>query len=158
NVVAIAPSARSLVLLGDPRQLEQPIQGTHPDGTAVSALEHVLGKDETIAADRGLFLEETWRLHPDLCRLTSALFYEGRLHARRGLERQAILGDSELAGAGFWFVAVEHDANQSSSREEVEIVAELVAHLTRPGMRWRDDAGAEHPLTRDDLLIVAPYN
>src|SRR2546428_1648309 len=56
--------ADAVVLLGDPRQLDQPLQGTHPEGTEVSALEHLLRGDKTIAEDRGLFLEETWRLHP----------------------------------------------------------------------------------------------
>ena len=64
NVLAVSQAAESIVLLGDPRQLEQPTQGSHPDGVGVSALDHVLGSHATIPADRGLFLEETWRLHP----------------------------------------------------------------------------------------------
>src|SRR5204862_3049802 len=79
NVLAIAGCAKSLVLLGDPRQLEQPIQGSHADGTAVSALEHVLAGHMTIPADRGLFLAETWRLPPEICAFTSGLFYAERL-------------------------------------------------------------------------------
>lgn len=55
-------TGKSIVLLGDPRQLEQPMQGSHPEGTDVSALDHILGKHATIPADRGLFLAETWRL------------------------------------------------------------------------------------------------
>src|SRR5262249_35024830 len=61
NVVAAAQAARNLVLLGDPQQLEQPLQGSHPDGAAVSALEHVLQDTKTISDDRGLFLAETRR-------------------------------------------------------------------------------------------------
>src|SRR5262249_36838161 len=71
NVLAIAPSAGSVVLLGDPQQLEQPIQGLHPEGSAVSALEHVLDHRQTIAADCGLFLDQTWRLPPEICAFTS---------------------------------------------------------------------------------------
>ncbi len=44
NVLAVSQACRALVLLGDPQQLEQPIQGSHPEGTDVSALEHVLGR------------------------------------------------------------------------------------------------------------------
>src|SRR5262249_1549139 len=87
NVLAVAQAAPVLVLLGDPRQLDQPLQGTHPEGTEVSALQHLLGEHLTIADDRGLFLEETWRLHPKICDLTSELFYEDRLKAIPGLER-----------------------------------------------------------------------
>src|SRR6185295_17120927 len=76
DVLALAQGARSLVLLGDPQQLEQPQQGTHPEGATVTALEHVLQGHKTISEERGLFLEETWRLHPDLCRFTSEMFYE----------------------------------------------------------------------------------
>src|SRR5262249_54772034 len=47
NVIAVSQGAKSLVLLGDPRQLEQPQQGTHPEGTDVSALEHVLRDSRT---------------------------------------------------------------------------------------------------------------
>ncbi len=158
NVLAIAQCARSMVLLGDPRQLDQPLQGSHPEGTDLSALEHLLQGRKTIADDRGLFLEETWRLHPAICALTSELFYDGRLHARPGLERQAILGPVPIAGAGLWFLPVRHDGNQSSSPEEVETVASLVGRLTAGDVRWRDRGGDEHSLELDDILIIAPYN
>ena len=86
NVLAISQAGRSLVLLGDPQQLDQPMQGSHPEGTDVSALDHMLGGQQTISPDKGLFLEETWRLHPDICAFTSEVFYEGRLRSRKGLE------------------------------------------------------------------------
>src|SRR6185503_4512053 len=158
NVLAIAPAAKSLVLLGDPRQLEQPIQGSHPEGTEISALDHVLAGRPTIAHDRGLFLEETWRLAPAICELTSELFYEGRLRSHAGLDRQALLGDTPFEGAGLWFVPAVHDANTNASREEVEVVAELVQSLTGSGIKWRDREGREHPLALDDVLVIAPYN
>ncbi len=158
NVLAIAQCAPALVLLGDPRQLEQPLQGSHPEGTEISALDHVLRGAMTIADDRGLFLEETWRLHPAICRLTSELFYEGRLSPRPGLEKQAILGPVPIAGAGLWFLPVAHDGNQSSSREEVDAVAALVERLTSGNVRWRDGDGAEHSLSREEILVIAPFN
>jgi uncharacterized protein len=158
NVLAIAQCAGALVLLGDPRQLDQPLQGTHPEGTDVSALEHLLQGRKTIADDRGLFLEETWRLHPAICALTSELFYEGRLAARPDLERQAILGPVPIEGAGLWFLPVAHDGNQSSSPEEVDAVAALVARLTAGDVRWRKRDGTEHLLRLEDILVIAPYN
>jgi uncharacterized protein len=158
NVLAIAQCAPALVLLGDPRQLEQPLQGSHPEGTEVSALDHVLGGALTMPVDRGLFLEETWRLHPDICRLTSELFYEGRLSPHAGLERQAIVGPGPIEGAGLWFLPVEHTGNQSSSPEEVEAVAALVDRLAAGDVRWRDARGEERPLTRAGILVIAPFN
>ena len=86
NIIAVSHAAPRVVLLGDPQQLNQPTQGSHPDGTDVSALDHVLGGEQTIALDRGLFIEETWRLHPSICAFSSEQFYEGRLRSRAGLE------------------------------------------------------------------------
>ena len=63
-----------VLTLGDPQQLEQPIKGSHPPGADASALQHLLGGSQTIPVDLGLFLERTWRLHPDICRFTSETF------------------------------------------------------------------------------------
>ncbi len=129
DVLAVSAGAKSLVLLGDPQQLEQPQQASHPPGAAASALEHLLGGTKTIAADRGLFLHQTRRLHPDICRFTAEAFYENRLTSVPGLERQAVLAPAgsaaaALGSAGLVYVPVEHDANQSRSSEEVDAVAD----------------------------------
>jgi superfamily I DNA and/or RNA helicase len=79
NVLAISQAATSSVLLGDPQQLDQPQKGIHPPGAEGSAFDHLLQGRATITADQGLFLTETQRLHPDICRFTSELFYDGRL-------------------------------------------------------------------------------
>jgi uncharacterized protein len=158
NTLAASPAARSLVLLGDPQQLEQPIQGSHPEGADVSALEHLLEGHETISDERGLFLAETWRLHPAICDFTSELFYEGRLGSRPGREIQKLMGPTPFAGAGLWFAPVEHEGNQSSSPEEVDRVVELYAALLADGSTWVGPDGVEAPLSPADVLIVAPYN
>ena len=158
NVLAVSQAARSLVLLGDPQQLEQPLKGSHPEGADVSALEHGLLGGKTITLDKGLFLEKTWRLHPELCRFTSGVFYESRLHSRDGLERQKIEGHAWLGEAGLWFVPEEHEGNQNSSQEEVERVADVVHSLLQPGVFWVDDRGLRTPLGMEHILIVAPYN
>src|SRR5690606_37682737 len=48
NAVAVSPAADTLVLLGDPRQLDQPQQGVHPPGADLSALDHLLAGETTI--------------------------------------------------------------------------------------------------------------
>lgn len=158
NVLACAPAGRSLVLLGDPQQLEQPQKGSHPEGSDISALAHLLGGRRTISEEQGLFLAETWRLHPTICRFTSELFYEGRLVSLSGLERQTIQAPAPFAGAGLWFVPVAHRGNQSHSVEEIERVAAIVELLTKPRTTWIDREGQQHALTRDEILVVAPYN
>jgi predicted RecB family nuclease len=158
NVLACAPAGENLVLLGDPQQLEQPQKGGHPEGSDISALAHLLHGRPTIGEAEGLFLAETWRLHPAICRFTSELFYEGRLVSIGGLERQAIETSTSFSRAGLWFVPVEHEGNQSHSTEEVACVSAVVESLTRGGSTWTDRHGDRRPLTLDDILIVAPYN
>jgi uncharacterized protein len=68
------------------------------------------------------------------------------------------MGETAFPGSGLWYVPVVHDANQSASREEAEIVAGLVRSLMEDGVRWRDRYGDEHPLGLDDILVIAPYN
>ncbi|HEX6571751.1 MAG TPA: ATP-binding protein [Steroidobacteraceae bacterium] len=165
NVLATAQAARSLVLLGDPQQLEQPLQSSHPEGSEVSALYHVLNGEATIPSDKGLFLAETWRLHPDIAKFTSEVYYDRKVGSRPGLEWQAILtkdggGDSlyaECIGSGLRYLPVPHSGNRARSAEEVATIRGLVDHLlTR--CQWRDRNDVERPLEVGDILVVAPYN
>ena len=161
NVLASARAGRSLVLLGDPQQLEQPLQSSHPEGSEVSALYHLLDGAQTMPDDRGLFLAETYRLHPDIARFTSEVYYRGRVRARPGLERQRVIGRrgraARLAGAGLRYVPVPHTGNQARSQEEVDAIARLVDDLIS-GCRWRDRDGKTSALREQDVLVVAPYN
>ena len=161
NVLATAPAGRSLVLLGDPQQLEQPLQSSHPEGSEVSALYHLLAGEDTMPADKGLFLAETYRLHPAIAQFTSEIYYEGKVEARPGLEQQAIVASGEAAspftGSGLIYVPVSHTGSQAKSLEEVEVVKRIVDDLTSRCC-WRDKDGSINPLTVQDILIVAPYN
>lgn len=158
NVIAVSQGARSLVLLGDPQQLDQPIQGSHPEGADVSALHHLLGGGHVISPEQGLFLAETWRLHPAICAFTSELFYEGKLGSHPGLERQAIRSNCPFDGTGLRYVPVPTQGNQSSSPEEAECVAKIVGKILAAGTTWIDRHGEEKKVTLKDILIVAPYN
>ncbi|MGA3056411.1 MAG: TM0106 family RecB-like putative nuclease [Candidatus Limnocylindrales bacterium] len=158
NAVAVSSAARSLVLLGDPQQLDQPLQGTHPPGAEASALGHVLAGESTMAPDRGLFLARTRRLHPDLCRFTSEAFYESRLASEEWLARQQLAGSGALSGTGVRFVPVAHEGNSNESAEEAAVVAQLVRELVEGGASWTDAEGAISRLGWDDVLVVAPYN
>src|SRR5262249_53863800 len=158
NAIAISGAARSMVLLGDPQQLDSPLQGSHPDGVEASALQHLLGAHLTLPPDRGIFLPVTWRLAPSICALTSELFYESRLVSRPGLEKQRLDGVGDLPGNGLWFADVDHDGNTSASDEEVAVIVRLVAELTAADARWTNKDGVVAPLTLDDVLIVSPFN
>ncbi|MDW4499150.1 TM0106 family RecB-like putative nuclease [Sulfitobacter sp. D35] len=158
NVLAVSQSAKTVILLGDPQQLDQPTQGSHPDGTDVSALEHILGDDHTISPERGLFLETTWRLHPEICAFNSELFYDGKLHAKPDCAQQTITADGPISGSGLRFLPVPHSGNQSYSIEEAEITAQMVTDILASNPTWIDRDGDTHDLTLDDILVITPYN
>jgi len=158
NVLALSTAATSIVLLGDPQQLDQPQRGLHPLGAEVSALGHLLNGRATIAADQGVFLTETRRLHPDVCEFTSELFYEGRLTSRLENAKQRLNAAEPMGGTGLRFAPVEHTGNQNESPEEVERVAAMVEGLLRTGATWTDKEDKTNALGLQDILIVAPYN
>jgi uncharacterized protein len=151
DALAMATCARNLVLLGDPQQLAQVSQGTHPEGAAASALEHVLAGEDTIPPERGLFLGFTWRMHPDVSRFVSEMSYEGRLQSAQGCAYQGT-----AFGTGIRFIPVAHVGNRQSSREEADAIAAEIARMT--GGDYTDMNGRVRPLRHDDFMVVAPYN
>ena len=158
NVLAISQAATSVVLLGDPQQLDQPQQGVHPPGVDVSALAHLLDGRATIDHDKGMFLKETWRLHPDICAFTSELFYDSRLAPRPENQKQRLNTEGFLDGYGLRYVPIEHLGNQSESPEEVEEIAALVGGLLRNGATWTTNTEERLTLNLSDILVLAPYN
>jgi predicted RecB family nuclease len=156
DAVAMSVCARNLVLLGDPQQLPHVTQGIHPEGAGCSVLEHLLLDRATVAPDRGLFLEQSWRMHPDVCGFISELAYDGRLHAAPGCERQKI-ESAGLSGTGLRFLPVEHSGNVQQSLEEAAAIAVEVRRLLSTGT-VTDREGQTRPLTASDILVVAPYN
>ena len=156
HALAASRAAFNLVLLGDPQQLEQPQKGAHPEGSDVAALTYLLEGRATIAEGKGLFLGLTRRLHPNICRFTSEIFYEGKLHSLPGLEKQVISGTNIFDGAGLFYVPVDHRGNSNKSTEEIEVVANVVATLLNGS--WTDAHNKTRPLSRNDILVVAPYN
>ncbi|MBU3036478.1 TM0106 family RecB-like putative nuclease [Tritonibacter mobilis] len=158
NVVAVSQAAKTLILLGDPQQLDQPSQGSHPDGTDASSLQHILGEEHTIGGDRGLFLEQTWRLHPEICAFNSELFYDEKLHSKTDCEQQKIVSEGPIKGSGLRYLSVSHTGNKSFSIEEAEATAQLVSEILSSNPSWIDRDGETHELTLDDILIITPYN
>ena len=151
DALAMGTAARNLILLGDPLQLAQVSQGTHPPGTGPSVLEHLLGDDVTVPPERGVFIEHTRRMHPDVCRFISEVVYEGRLTGTPDMARQAT-----AFGTGLRYLAVEHAGNVAASAEEAEAIAARIAAMH--GGAWTDANGSTAPLRDDDFMVVAPYN
>jgi predicted RecB family nuclease len=151
DALAAAPAAKNVILLGDPLQLAQVTQGSHPDGSGASVLEHVLGEHATIPADRGVFLSRTWRMHPKVCDFISEYIYEGRLITEAGCALQG----TEF-GTGLRWLRAEHCDRDTECEEEAELIATEIRRLI--GSKYTDRKGASHEMTVDDILVVAPYN
>lgn len=157
DTLAVAHTCSNLVLLGDPQQLKQPQQGVHPGGTEVSALEHILQGEKTISEKQGIFLSETWRMHSKINAFVSELFYENRLHSKKHLDQQKLIG-SKYAGSGLYLEEVEHTGNTNSSQEEVQRVVEIVHQLSGGNVKFINEKGEESVLTTNDIKIITPYN
>jgi predicted RecB family nuclease len=159
DAVAVCRATDNLVLVGDPQQLDHPTRAAHPDGVAVSVLEHLLEGKPTIEPARGLLLDRTYRLPPAICAYTAEQFYRGQLSPAPGTERRlAASGGSALAAGGMFYVPVEHQGNQSSSREEASAIAELVESLHRNRTQLASAGAPARPLSDEEILVVAPFN
>jgi len=149
STIASAGSAERLLLLGDPQQLPQVSQGSHPEPVDVSALGWLTEGHDVLPAEFGYFLARSWRMHPAVCEPVSRLSYEGKLESQAGAR---LLGGVE---PGLHPVPVAHIQNSTSSVEEAQRVVAIVREsLGRP---WTV-AGSTRPLEQTDIIVVAPYN
>ncbi|PRZ08634.1 uncharacterized protein BCE75_101246 [Isoptericola sp. CG 20/1183] len=154
NTVAVARAASRLLLLGDPQQLPQVTQGTHPDpAVGGSALGWLADGHETLPEGLGYFLPASRRMHPDLCEGVSDLAYDGRLHAHATARGRSLEG----IAPGVHEVLVAHEGRAVASREEAdEVVRQVRAVL---GRSWVEAAGgAPRQLGPADVIVVAAYN
>jgi uncharacterized protein len=172
NAVAMSRCAKNLVLLGDQMQLEQPVQGLHPGDAGLSVLQYAL-KDiaasrpdspvfhAVVPPDYGLFLGESRRMHPSVCRFISESIYEGRLRSHGDCASQRITVPSVgsiliTKESGIVFSGVEHDGNIQQSEEEAERVKAIYHELL--GRDYTSKNGSTRELTVGDFLFIAPYN
>ena len=151
DALVASSAARNLVLLGDPLQLAQVTQASHPGSAGRSVLEHVLDGHVTMPAQRGIFLDVTRRMHPDVCAFISERIYEGRLASHPACAVQ----DTEW-GTGLRWLRVRHEGRSTESVEEADaVIAAIIAIL---GSSWVDQHGTRAPLGAGDVMVVAPYN
>lgn len=158
DTLVVSHASKNIILLGDHQQLKQPIRGVHPEGTEVSALEHLLEGKKTIPVDKGIFLANTWRMHPDICFFDSEMFYESRLLAVGGLENQRIEGNTPFIGSGLYYKAVTHEGNTNLSLEEITEIEKIVQELTKGDVFWYDEKNIKNVLVASDIKIITPYN
>ena len=160
HLLAMGSAARNIVLVGDQMQLAQPIQGAHPGQSGLSALDYLLEGEPTVAPDRGILLDTSWRMHPDICNFISEAVYDGRLTAHPDCARQRIHlkagHDPALAERGIRLVAMDHDGCGQRCDAEVERVKALAETLL--GTKFTSRDGRTAKIGWENILIVAPYN
>src|SRR5579862_5445358 len=160
DALAMSLCAKNVVLLGDPSQLSQVSQGRHPLHADDSVLEHVLGDAQTIPERRGIFLDVSFRMQPNICNFISSAMYDRRLHPAADTHMHRITTASQEY-AGLYFAGVEHAGNSSSSSEEASEIVRQISLLLAGGVLV-DSAplrrGISQKVTERDLIVVTPYN
>ncbi|GAA2973229.1 uncharacterized protein JOD63_000210 [Microbacterium terrae] len=161
STIAVSLAAPRLVLLGDPQQLPQVSQGTHPEPVDTSALGWVMDGSDVIPDGFGYFLAQTRRMRPEVAAPVSRLSYRGELAAHPSTALRRLDG----IDPGVIPVAVAHSGNATHSPEEAQVVAAIVRDLL--GRAWVDVIGDDdgevraappRPLGAADLIVVTPYN
>ncbi|MDT5179075.1 MAG: hypothetical protein QOJ95_3273 [Mycobacterium sp.] len=152
NTIAVASAARNLLLLGDPQQLPQVSQGTHPEPVDHSALGWLVEGHHTLPAERGYFLDLSWRMHPAVCGPVSRLSYDGRLRSQEDVSTARRL---DGVSPGVRVLEVDHDGNSTESPEEADAIVTGIERLL--GTPWTDEKGTV-PLNQRHVLVVTPYN
>ncbi|MHA3724977.1 TM0106 family RecB-like putative nuclease [Leucobacter sp. HY1910] len=151
--IAASVAAERLLLLGDPQQLPQVSQGSHPEPIDESALGWLIAHHDTLPASRGYFLADTRRMRAELADVVSELSYEGKLRAHESAGSREVTG---AGPAGLTWHPVEHAGNATYAPEEAAEVVQI-ARLALAGS-LRESGGSPRPLTPDDVIVVAAYN
>lgn len=160
STIAVSLAAPRLLLLGDPQQLPQVSQGTHPEPVDTSALGWVMDGAEVVPPEYGHFLSRTWRMHPRVAGPVSRLSYEGKLASHPSTALRELDG----VEPGVHAVPLRHSGNATCSPEEAAEVVRLVGDLV--GRAWTatevDDGTVRmlpsRPLRPEDTIVVTPYN
>jgi uncharacterized protein len=160
NLIAISRSCKNLIIMGDQMQLAQPTQGSHPGDSGLSILDYFMKGKSTIDAHMGIFLDKTYRCHPEITKRISEVVYDSKLFCDSSTEHQkVILGPSNkriTMEHGVLDYPLDHEGNTQCSFEEIEIIKEMIHELLDSS--FRDKYGKINPIRPRDILIVAPYN
>jgi uncharacterized protein len=155
NTIAVSVAARNLLLLGDPQQLPQVTQGTHPEPVDSSALGWLTDGHDVLPHHLGYFLDVSWRMHPEVCAPVSDLSYEGELHSKLPATT-----DRRLDGVdpGLHLEPVRHAGDSMQSPDEAARVVQIVRSVL--GLNWHDpeEESPGRPIEASDIIVVAPYN
>ena len=103
DAIAVSQCAKNVVLLGDPSQLAQVSQGRHPLHVDDSVLQHLLGDNQTVPPHRGVFLDVSYRMQPEICGFISDAMYEHRLKPADATSIHEVTVGGEKR-SGLWYL------------------------------------------------------
>ena len=167
DTLAASKGAKNVILLGDPQQLPQVTQASHPKGegfdAGASILEHILGKIDTFAEsrERGVLLDTTYRLDPKICKFISEEFYDSELKSVYDRDSGSNHPPRRISDRenGLYWVPVQHDEGNpcvDENQKEAEEIAKIMFSLLKNSKFV--NGGEERPISLKDFMVVAPYN
>ena len=156
TTIANATSADNLVLIGDQMQLSQPMRAKHEGYAKMSSLDFILGDDDTISADKGIFLNVTRRLNKKICNYISTSFYDSRLTSDPITETRSVnLKLNPIKDEGLFYVPIDHNGCSQRSDEEADLVEKTYNKIINKEFKVGDTTGK---ISAKDIMVVAPYN
>ena len=163
DTVAISLAAENVIIIGDQMQLGSPTRALHPGESGNSVPQYLLEDKDTIPSNKGIFIEKSRRLHPDVCSFISENFYDSRLKSHEFTKKRSIkFSDKEklLTSSGIILLDAKHqEISRQKSVEEGEIIKKLFKKII--GSTFIDETKREkieRKITIEDILVVAPYN
>ena len=156
TTIANATSAKNLVLIGDQMQLSQPMRAKHEGYARMSSLDFVLEDNDTIPADKGVFLNVTRRLNNKICDYISSSFYDSRLTSDSITKTRSVnLKLNPIKDEGIFYVPIDHSGCSQRSDEEADLVEKTFNKIINRDFK---NGKATGKISAKDIMVVAPYN
>ena len=158
DLIALGGVAKNIILVGDQLQLGQPTQGSHPGLSNNSVLDYLLQGKDTIEDNRGIFLNRTYRMHPNINSFVSENFYENKLLTNPENQKRKIdlPNNFFIKNEGIHTILMNHEDCTQTSEQEFKKIDEIIKKLI--GKKFTDINNKVRPLSIEDFLIVSPYN
>ena len=167
NLLVMAQSAKSILLVGDQQQLSQPTKADHPGESGKSCLEYLMQGANVVPEDKGIFLNTSWRMEPTITNIVSELFYDKRLMGNPFNENNSInwgkpclsQSGNQFPNQGIIFEEIEHYGCSVKSIEEIDFIEKIVESLLGGSYTYsRFDEKCTGEITPNEILVTAPYN
>ena len=158
DLIALGGVAKNIILVGDQLQLGQPTQGSHPGLSNNSVLDYLLQGKDTIEDNRGIFLNRTYRMHPNINSFVSENFYENKLLTNPENKKRKIdlPNNFFIKNEGIHTILMDHEDCTQTSEQEFKKIDAIIKKLI--GKKFTNINNKVRPLSIEDFLIVSPYN